>query len=92
MLQYKTVPGPTLLTASKKDKSFSEATAIVGKIIQSETNGGWKFVNMYDVVVKQKKGIIGMVIGYLLGLFGIGSGIYTSPDKIAYVLVFVREA
>ncbi len=77
MVKYKTVALGHL--EGKPGQKADVVLNPVAKVIESETVGGWTFVNMYDMPIKVKPGCIAGLLGRQY------------DDDHFYMLVFKKE-
>ena len=60
MVKYKTIALNRL--SGKEGTKANDAIAPVAKVIESETLGGWEFVNMYEMPIDVKLGCIKSIL------------------------------
>jgi hypothetical protein len=78
MLQYKTVPGPQIMTISKKGDEAA-AVAQFADVINREAAQGWKLVTIEELSVEKSNGCIASLQG-------------NPVTRISYkMLIFSRE-
>ncbi len=79
MYKYKTAYIGRITAKGNFSYKPAEALAPVGKKIQEEAEGGWRFVGAYNVPVEVKVGCIGRLFGN------------QNSTQYNYMLVFEKE-